>query len=90
MRYPARLDPHHPWRLTTRWLRGQARVDYLNIVSHHFMGDTELATASGRERLALCVFKAPVGDRLVSMCELNALGLRDRYYDDLREAGAGR
>jgi len=89
LRWPARLDPHHPWRLTTRWLRGQARVDYLNIVSHHFMGGAELATASGRERLALCVFKAPVGDRLVSMCELNALGLRDRYYDDLREAGAG-
>ncbi len=50
------------------------------------MGRTELATATGRERLALCVFKAPVGDRLVSMCELNALGLRDRYYDGLREA----
>lgn len=90
LRWPARLDPHHPWRLTTRWLRGQARVDYLNIVSHHFMGRAELATASGRERLALCVFKAPVGDQLVSMCELNALGLRDRYYDDLRKAEAGR
>jgi hypothetical protein len=36
---------------------------------------------------AACVFKAPVGDKLVSMCELNALGLRDRYYDELRDAG---
>jgi hypothetical protein len=86
LRWPARLDPHHPWRLIARWLRGRARIDYLNIVSHHFMGRAELATAAGRERLALCVFKAPVGDRLVSMCELNALGLRDRYYDGLREA----
>src|SRR6266852_6113312 len=86
LRSPARLDPHHPWRLIARWFRGRARIEYLNIVSHHFMGRTELATATGRERLALCVFKAPVGDRLVSMCELNALGLRDHYYDGLREA----
>jgi hypothetical protein len=81
---PARLDPAHPWRLVARWLRGRARVDYLNIVSHHFMGRAELLTPPGRERLALCVFKAPVGDTLVSMCELNALGGRDRYYDGLR------
>lgn len=86
LRWPARLDPLHPWRLMARWLCGRARIDYLNIVSHHFMGRTELSTAVGQERLALCVFKAPVGDRLVSMCELNALGLRDRYYDELREA----
>jgi hypothetical protein len=86
LRYPARLDPR-PWRLIARWFRGRARIEYLNIVSHHFMGRTELATATGRERLALCVFKAPVGDRLVSMCELNALGLRDQYYGGLRESG---
>jgi hypothetical protein len=86
LRWPARLDPAHPWRLVARWLRGRARIDYLNIVSHHFMGRAELATAVGRERLALCVFKAPVGDQLVSMCEINALGLRDRYYRELRDA----
>ena len=87
LRRPARVDPVHPWRLVARWLCGRARIDYLNIVSHHFMGRTELATTAGRERLALCVFKAPVGDALVSMCELNALGGRDRYYDGLRAAG---
>ena len=87
LRGPARLDPAHPWRLAARWLRGRARIDYLNIVSHHFMGRAELATPAGRERLALCVFKAPVGDALVSMCELNALGGRDRYYDGLRAGG---
>ncbi|MGH7417090.1 MAG: hypothetical protein ACREKB_04860 [Candidatus Rokuibacteriota bacterium] len=73
-----------------RWLRGRGRLDYLNIVSHHFMGRAELATAAGRERLALCVFKAPVGDALISMCELNALGGRDRYYDALRAPGGPR
>lgn len=87
LRTPARLDPVHPWRLVARWLRGRARADYLNVVSHHFMGPDELATAGGRERLALCVFKAPVGDALVSMCELNAAGARDRYYDTLRTPG---
>jgi hypothetical protein len=76
-----------PLRFVTRWLRGRARIDYLNIVSHHFMGRAELATPAGRERLALCVFKAPIGDGLVSMCELNALGGRDRYYDTLGASG---
>lgn len=90
LRWPARLDPHHPWRLMARWLRGRARIDYVNIVSHHFMSGAELATAVGQERLALCVFKTPVGDKLVPMCEVNALGVRDRYYDDLREAGRRR
>ena len=85
--WPARLAGGHPWRLVARRLLGRARIDYLNIVSHHFMGEAEMATATGRERLALCVFKAPVGDRLVSMCELNALGARDRYYDTLRGTG---
>jgi hypothetical protein len=88
LRGPARLDPQHPWRLIARWVRGRARIDYVNIVSHHFMSGVELATAVGQERLALCVFKAPVGDTLVSMCELNALGVRDRYYDELRDAGS--
>ena len=90
LRRPARLDPTHPWRLVARWVGGRARIDYLNIVSHHFMSRTELATPAGRERLALCVFKAPVDDALVSMCELNALGGRDRYYDTLRGSGEER
>ena len=86
--WPARLDPRHPWRLMARWTGGRARIDYVNIVSHHFMSRAQLATAAGQERLALCVFKAPVGGKLVSMCELNALGLRDRYSDELEKPGA--
>ena len=44
------------------------------------MSAAELATPTGRERAALCVFQVPIGERLVSMCEVNALGVRERYY----------
>jgi hypothetical protein len=88
MRWARRLSPEGPGRLAWRWLRGDVRFHYLNVVSHHFMSADELRSASGRERAALCVFQVPVGDRLVSMCEANALGIRDRYYEAL--AGADR
>jgi hypothetical protein len=79
-RWLRRFDPEHPYRLLGRLLSGRARIDYLNIVSHHFMSAADLATATGRERAALCVFQVPIGERLVSMCEVNALGLRERLY----------
>ncbi len=63
-----------------RWLRGQVRVHYLTIVSHHFMSQAELGTTRGQERLDLCTFKVPIGGRFVPMCEVNSLGLRERYY----------
>ncbi|HJY81488.1 MAG TPA: radical SAM protein [Candidatus Binatia bacterium] len=84
LRWPQRFDPAHPVRLVWRWLRGTATVHYLNLVSHHFMSQAELATPRGQERLALCVFQVPVGDRMVSMCEVNAGGVRERYYAALR------
>ncbi len=86
LRWPGRLDPDHRARFVLRWIRGQARVDYLNIVSHHFMSRAELETPIGRERLAVCVFHVPIGSEMVSMCEVNALGGRDRYYAQLRAA----
>jgi hypothetical protein len=52
------------------------------------MGPAELATPAGRERLDLCAFKVPVGRELVSMCEVNALGARERYYATLAAGGA--
>jgi 7,8-dihydro-6-hydroxymethylpterin dimethyltransferase len=67
-------------RFVARWLRGDVRVSYLNVVSHHFMSASELETPLGRERLDLCAFQVPLGDRLMSMCEVNARGVRDRYY----------
>ncbi len=84
LRWPRRFDSTHPVRLVWRWLRGAATVHYLNIVSHHFMSQAELATPKGQERLALCVFQVPVYDRMVSMCEVNAGGIRERYYAALR------
>jgi hypothetical protein len=79
-RWLHRFDSDHPYRLLVRLLSGRARIDYLNVVSHHFMSAAELATAAGRERAALCVFQVPIGERLVSMCEVNALGARERFY----------
>ena len=63
-------------------------MHYLNIVSHHFMGKAEIETPLGQERLGLCVFQVPIGDKLVSMCEVNALGVRDRYYEAIRAQNA--
>jgi Radical SAM superfamily len=79
-----RLDPAHPWRTGLALLRGRARLDWLVLVSHHFMSAEELATPLGQERLAMCVFQVPVDGQPRSMCEVNALGLRERYYAQLQ------
>lgn len=71
------------WRLATK--RATART--LVLVSHHFMSREEIETPLGRERLAHCVFQVPVDGELVSMCEVNALGIRERYYARLARAG---
>lgn len=84
LRWSQRCPPVHLVRFFWRWLRGRATAHYLNIVSHHFMSPMELTTPIGQERLALCVFQVPIGDRLVSMCEVNAGGVRERYYAALR------
>ena len=47
------------------------------------MNYNELETPLGKERLDLCIFKVPIDGALVSMCELNASGIRDRYYRTL-------
>jgi hypothetical protein len=90
-RLARRLDAR-PARLAWRLLRGRARIDYLNVVSHHFMGAAELATPLGRERRDLCVFKVAIAGELVSMCEANAAGRRAAYYarmtDEAARAGA--
>ncbi|MEM7199959.1 MAG: hypothetical protein AAF628_06820 [Planctomycetota bacterium] len=58
-------------------LRGRPpRVRPVLLVVHRFMTAAELATPLGQERLQACVFKVPVDGELVSMCELNASGLR--------------
>ncbi len=82
-----RFDAARPFRFFAQWATGRARVNGLLIVSHHFMSEQEVTTPKGRERLELCVFHVPIGDRLVPMCEVNAMGVRDAYYEDIR---AGR
>ena len=70
-----------------RALRGTVTASPLVIVSHHFMSREELDTPLGRERLSHCVFHVPVDGELVSMCEVNALGVREAYYAGLAARG---
>lgn len=87
-----RLDRARPLRAARELATGRLEVNGLAIVSHHFMSREEIATPLGQERLSQCVFHVPVGDKLLSMCEVNALGIRDEYYEQIvaaRDAGAG-
>lgn len=68
------------WRAGLELLRGRAQLRPLAIVTHHFMDAHELDTPRGAERCAACVFKAPIDGRMVSMCEINARGLREQLY----------
>ncbi len=61
-------------------LRLRFRLRAFAYVVHAFMDPAELATETGRERLAACAFKLSVNGRLVSMCEMNATGLRESTY----------
>ena len=60
--------------------RGRVRINGFSVVSHHFMSREELASPIGQERLASCAFKVPVDGRMVSMCEVNAAGVREAFY----------
>lgn len=66
-------------RLVTR----RAVATPLVLVSHHFMSRAELESPEGQARVAHCVFHVPVDGELLSMCEVNALGVRERYYASL-------
>lgn len=48
------------------------------LVVHNFMSPDELNTEEGKERLDACSFKLPVDGEMISMCEMNASGLRER------------
>ncbi|MGH7628094.1 MAG: radical SAM protein [Gemmatimonadales bacterium] len=82
-----RFEPGHPWRLLGRLAAGQARIHGLVIVTHHFMNRAEAESPRGQERRDLCVFHVPIGDQLVPMCQVNALGVREEYYAKLRDRG---
>lgn len=69
------------------WM-GRLRIDTLTLTSHHFMSPAEIRTPTGQERLAACVFRLPYRGRMVPMCEMNADGVRERFYGEILEGGA--
>ena len=80
----------NPLAFLARLAAKRSRVNGLLVVSHHFMSNWEIATPLGQERIENCVFTVPIGDRMVSMCEVNTTGIRDAYYEDItagREPG---
>ncbi|MFQ5746720.1 MAG: radical SAM protein [Gemmatimonadota bacterium] len=87
-RWLRRLAPGGRLRFLLRLLRGRASVSQLTVVSHHFMSREEALSAEGRERRELCVFRVAVDGRLVSMCEANALGVRERVYAEAAGSSA--
>ncbi len=82
----SRLHPKGPFYLLYLYVFGRIQINYLNIVSHHFMSRQEIETSVGQERLNACVFKVPINGKMVSMCEVNALGIREDYYASLSSA----
>jgi hypothetical protein len=74
------------WRGLWRLFSGASKTTSLVLVSHHFMSKDELESPLGQERLAHCVFRVPINGQMLSMCEVNALGIRERYYEALGPA----
>lgn len=81
-----KIAPDHVGGLLLGLLRGKTTIQLFNIVSHHFMSRAQIETPLGQERLKMCVFMVPVGEKLVSMCEVNALGVREVHYANIRRA----
>lgn len=79
----SRLHSNGPFYLLLLMFLGKLKVNYMNIVSHHFMSREEIETPLGQERLNACVFKVPINGDMVSMCEVNALDIREKYYASL-------
>lgn len=75
-----RVGDGRPWRALASLLSGRTRLRGLMLSSHHFMSREQIETPRGRERLELCIFHVAIDGKLVSMCEANALGLRDEFY----------
>ncbi len=76
-----KLDAQGPGRLARRLLTGRARLHPFIISTHAFMSREQLETPLGQERVRNCIFTVPIDGELISMCEVNALGIRDRVYD---------
>jgi hypothetical protein len=75
-----RVGDGHPWRALGSLLTRRTKLHGLMLSSHHFMSRQQIETPLGRERLDLCIFHLAIDGKIVSMCEANALGVRDQYY----------
>ncbi len=75
-----RIDPKSPSRAIRDIVAGRLTTHGFVFVSHHFMSRTQLETPLGQERVKHCVFQVPINGTLTSMCEVNALGIREAYY----------
>ena len=75
-----RIEPSAPLGAVRAYLAGRLTTHGLVLVSHHFMSRAQIETPLGQERLQHCVFHVPVNGALISMCEVNALGIREAYY----------
>ncbi len=65
------------------------RMRPILFVLHAFMDAETMASEEGKDRLAACIFKLPVGDRLVPMCEMNGSTMRlelNRSAQDTRSS----
>lgn len=60
----------------------------LVLVVHKFMSPGELDSRLGKERLKACTFRVPVDGEMISMCELNATGLRSQLHPAVRHRKA--
>jgi hypothetical protein len=76
-------------RLLLDVVRGRLHLGGFTLTSHHFMSPAELRTDVGRDRLAACVFRLPYKGEMVPMCQMNADGVRERFYADIIEGTAG-
>ncbi len=79
----SRIGDGHPLRALGGLLSKRIKLHGLMLSSHHFMSRQQIETPLGRERLDLCIFHVSVNGKIVSMCEANALGVRDQYYEAL-------
>ena len=89
-RWLHRLGHGRPWRTLGSLLTRRTKVHGLMFASHHFMSREQLETPVGKERLDLCIFHLSIDGKIVSMCEANALGVRDAYYAELMKGSPGR
>ena len=69
--------------LTRDLLLRRVRLGGVTLTSHHFMSPAEIATETGRARLDACVFRIPVDGEMLPMCQVNAGGVRERFYAEL-------